>query len=299
MGLDNGGDRIKRKLFLSVLLLFGLALLLNVNTTAAVSTNNSTLKVVNVDPANNAIIHKSQPIKVKFSKTVKAGKVWVVLRSSSGKQISVKSQVKDNKLTIIPQKTLSTGKYSLLIHSGSVTDLNGKGNKLFKSSFTVSPLSLVQMKAKIIKVEKFYANNGRLPKTVTSGSTKLTISEFKKIIATQGLTIKKPKVVSKAAAISQVMKTASKYHYSSSAHTGKDMERIGGGDCWAMSDYLYTHLTSKGVKSRIIQYATSYSSNHRSVQYYSNNRWVNVPYRQYFSTNMFNNTQSYGTVIRG
>ena len=95
------------------------------------------------------------------------------------------------------------------------------------------------------------------------------------------------------------MTAASKYRYSSAAHTGKDMERVGSGDCWAMSDYLYTHLTSKGVKSRIIQYSTAYSSNHRSVQYYSNNKWVDVPYRQYFSTNMFNNTQSYGTVIRG
>ncbi len=272
---------------------------MNVNATAAASTNNTTLKVASVDPADHAIINKSQSINVKYSKTIKEGKVWVTLKTSSGKSVAVKTQITDNKLKITPQSTLTTGKYLLTIHSGSVTDLTGNKSKLFKSSFTVSPISLVQMKDGINRVEKFYANNGRLPNTVSFGTAKLTITQFKTIISTQGLSIKKPKVVSKAAAISQVMTAASKYHYSSAAHTGKDMERIGSGDCWAMSDYLYTHLTSKGVKSRIIQYSNAYSSNHRSVQYYSNNKWVNVPYRQYFSTNMFNNTQSYGTVIKG
>jgi methionine-rich copper-binding protein CopC len=282
-----------------VVLLFSLALIMNVNTTAAASTNNTTLKVTSVDPANHAIIPKSQSINVKFSKTIKTGKVWIVLKTSKGKTISVKNQVKNNKLTITPKTTLSSGKYYLSVHSGSVTDLNGNKNKLISTSFTLYTINLSQMKTGINTAEKYYANNGKLPKSVTVGSYKLTITEFKKIIATQGLTIKKPKVVSAALAVSQVMKAASKYKYSSAAHTGKDMERIGSGDCWAMSDYLYTHLTKKGVKSRIIQYATAYSSNHRSVQYYCNNKWVNVPYRKYFSTNLFNNTQSTGTVIKG
>jgi len=273
--------------------------MLNVNTSAAASTNNTTLKVVSVDPANHAIINKSQSIKVKYSKTVKSGDVWVVLRKGTGKTISVKTTVKGNTLTITPKNTLSIGKYSLTIHSGTVKDSDGINNKLLKTSFTVSPLTLAQMKDGIKRTETYYANNGKLPNTVSYGKTKYTITQFKQIISTQGLTIKKPKVVSKAATVAEVMKKASKYRYSSAAHTGKDMERIGSGDCWAMSDYLYTHLTSKGVKSRIIQYATAYSSNHRSVQYYNNGRWVNVPYRTYFSTNLFNNTQSSGTVIRG
>lgn len=272
---------------------------MNVNTTAAASTSQTTLKATSVDPANNAIIPKSQSINVKFSKTIKTGKVWIELKNNKGKIVSVKNQVKNNKLTITPQTALSAGKYSLSIHKGSVTDLNGNKNKLISTSFTVSPMSTYQMKKGISRVEKYYATYGALPKTLTIGNTKLTITQFQKIIATQGLTIKKPKLVSAAKAVSQVMKAASKYRYSGSAHTGKDMERIGSGDCWAMSDYLYTHLTKRGVKSRIIQYATSYSSNHRSVQYYNNNKWVSVPYRQYFSTNLFNDTQSTGTVIRG
>jgi methionine-rich copper-binding protein CopC len=276
-----------------------LALILNFNTTAAASTSQPTLKATSVDPANHAVISKSQSINVKFTKTIKKGKVWIELKNNKGKKISVNNQVKNNKLTIIPKTSLSAGVYSLSIHSGSVTDLKGNKNKLISTSFTVSPMSSTQIKNGIKNVEKYYVKNGKLPKAVTIGKTKLTISQFQKIVASQGLSIKKPKIVSKALAISQVMKAASKYRYSGRAHTGKDMERIGSGDCWAMSDYLYTHLTKKGVKSRIIQYSTAYSSKHRSVQYYSNNKWVGVPYRQYFSTNMFNDTQSTGKLIRG
>jgi methionine-rich copper-binding protein CopC len=276
-----------------------LALILNVNTTAAASPSQTTLKATSVDPANHAVISKSQSINVKFTKTIKKGKVWIELKNNKGKKISVNNQVKNNKLTITPKTTLLAGVYSLSIHSGSVTDLNGNKNKLISTSFTVFPMGSSQIKNGINKVEKYYVNYGKLPKTVTIGNTKLTISQFQKIAASYGLTIKKPKIVSKALAISQVMKAASKYRYSGRAHTGKDMERVGSGDCWAMSDYLYTHLTKKGVKSRIIQYSTAYSSKHRSVQYYNNNKWVSVPYRQYFSTNMFNDTQSTGQVIRG
>ncbi len=59
------------------------------------------------------------------------------------------------------------------------------------------------------------------------------------------------------------MKSAAKFRYSGAAHTGTAMQRIGSGDCWAMSDYLYTHMKAAGMKVRIIQYATAYASNHR------------------------------------
>ena len=65
--------------------------------------------------------------------------------------------------------------------------------------------------------------------------------EFQKIIATQGLIIKKPKVTVSAlsnANLAAIMRSAAKFGYSGAAHTGAAMERIGAGDCWAMSDYL-------------------------------------------------------------
>ncbi|MDI9617502.1 hypothetical protein [Methanothermobacter sp.] len=53
------------------------------------------------------------------------------------------------------------------------------------------------------------------------------------------------------------------------------------GDCWAMSEYLYRKLTSAGKKVRIIQYATSMSPRHRTVQVYSGGRWVDYDYSGY------------------
>ncbi|MCG2828528.1 hypothetical protein [Methanothermobacter sp. K4] len=53
------------------------------------------------------------------------------------------------------------------------------------------------------------------------------------------------------------------------------------GDCWAMSEYLYKKLTSAGKKVRIIQYATSMSPRHRTVQVYSGGCWVDYDYSGY------------------
>jgi N-acetylmuramoyl-L-alanine amidase len=51
------------------------------------------------------------------------------------------------------------------------------------------------------------------------------------------------------------------------------------GDCWTNSAALYSQLTGSGQKARIIQYATSLSARHRSVQVYSNGAWVNYNYK--------------------
>jgi len=53
----------------------------------------------------------------------------------------------------------------------------------------------------------------------------------------------------------------------------------GTGDCWQNSYVLYNQLTASGTKARIIQYGNSYSSNHRSVEVWNGNRWVDYDYR--------------------
>ena len=82
----HGGGIIKGKLLLSVLLLFGLALILNVNTSSATNVTADTLnqihpEVTAVNPASNSIILKSKPIKVTFSETVNAGSNVVELKN--------------------------------------------------------------------------------------------------------------------------------------------------------------------------------------------------------------------------
>ena len=53
----------------------------------------------------------------------------------------------------------------------------------------------------------------------------------------------------------------------------------GTGDCWVNSDNLYNQLTSTGEQARIIQYGTSLSPRHRSVQIYQNGGWVDYNYK--------------------
>jgi N-acetylmuramoyl-L-alanine amidase len=70
-------------------------------------------------------------------------------------------------------------------------------------------------------------------------------------------------------------KTSTKKYYSSTRYSGY----TNGMDCWAMSAYLSSKLKSQGYNVRTIQYATSMSSRHRSVQYYNGNSWVNYDYK--------------------
>ena len=78
-----------------------------------------------------------------------------------------------------------------------------------------------------------------------------------------------------------IIRSGSGFSYSSAYHTGADLAAHGCGDCWAFSDYLNTKLQAAGYQSRVIQYATSYSSQHRSVQVMRNGAWQTIPYRAY------------------
>ncbi|ADZ09572.1 Pseudomurein-binding repeat-containing protein [Methanobacterium lacus] len=214
----HGGGIIKRKLFLSVLLLFGLALVLNVNFASAtnVTTDKAKPKVTSVNPVNNSVVlsdkSKKVTIKVNFNEKIKSGTGSVEL-SANGKSKPVTTTVNGNTLTITSKNALSTStKYSLIIHSNTVTDSSGNGNQLLRYTFTVSPISKAQMKDGISRVQSFYNKNNRLPNTVSFGAKKITISEFQKIIATQGLKIYTVK--SKAVSNSNV-KTVTAYGWNS------------------------------------------------------------------------------------
>ena len=81
--------------------------------------------------------------------------------------------------------------------------------------------------------------------------------------------------------LNSIMKSAAGYSYRSGVSTASGLTRYKGGDCWAYSAYLNGKFKAAGYKSRVIQYATSYASNHRSVQLYQNGQWKTVPYRAY------------------
>jgi hypothetical protein len=187
----HGGGIIKRKLLLSVLLLFGLALVLNVNSASAANVTSDQIKpkVTAVDPANNTIILNSKPIKVTYNEAIKSGTNYISL-TNGGKVKGTKISISGKILTITPTTPLIKGAtYKLLIHSGAVKDISGNNASLYSSSFTVSPISLTQMKDGISRVQNFYNTNNRLPSYVSFGTTKIPIQQFQKIIASQGLKI--------------------------------------------------------------------------------------------------------------
>lgn len=92
-------------------------------------------------------------------------------------------------------------------------------------------------------------------------------------------------------ALDEVGKKWSSIKYSGECQTASCVRQKGRGDCWGCSAILSCELESRGVKTRIVQYPTSMSAQHRSVQYQdSNGQWKNFPYRKYGFYSWFNDT---------
>ncbi len=203
------------------------------------------------------------------------------LNKNSKKSVTVKTIAKAPKpVENVKTGTLSKSEYIAL--AGKITtfvNTNGRlPNFITTSKGKMNPDNLIYTYSKIVA---FYKTNNRLPNTVS----------------VQPWSTTKPASEGSPATIDAIFKKAAKYGYSHAAHDAATLVKIGAGDCWAMSDYLFKQLKAAKVKARIIQYPTAYASNHRSVQYYTNGAWVNVPYRAYGFNSMFNNVGSSGTVI--
>lgn len=78
--------------------------------------------------------------------------------------------------------------------------------------------------------------------------------------------------------IDKICKEISKFSYSSSCSTGSCIKSSKKGDCWALSDYIYSRLKSAGISAKIYQYKTSGSNQHRQVEYNDGSKWVMFPY---------------------
>ena len=98
------------------------------------------------DPKNNAVnIAVDKAIKVTFSEPIKAGSLWIEFKNSAGKAAAFTTSISGNVLTITPTSNLSKETmYTLIIHSGSVTDLSGNkyvyaGSITFKTIDQTAP----------------------------------------------------------------------------------------------------------------------------------------------------------------
>lgn len=78
----------------------------------------------------------------------------------------------------------------------------------------------------------------------------------------------------------------------------KNFVKYGYGDCWAGAYFVACQLERRGVKARILNYKTSASNNHRSVQYKNEKgKWVNFPYDNYKINANFKAYSSKGRII--
>jgi hypothetical protein len=78
-----------------------------------------------------------------------------------------------------------------------------------------------------------------------------------------------------------ILDKASKYKYCKGTSTASAMEQKGCGDCWAMSEYIYNQLSMANIKSRVVQYVTTMSGRHQSVQLFNNGEWTDLNYDNY------------------
>ena len=101
----------------------------------------STLPVIkSVNLEKNAVnVSITKIISLTYNMPIKFGKnVCIELKNSAGKIINIKQSINSNILTIV-HSTLSKGtKYTLIIHTGSITDLNNRQLPLYSISFTTA-----------------------------------------------------------------------------------------------------------------------------------------------------------------
>jgi len=95
---------------------------------------------------------------------------------------------------------------------------------------------------------------------------------------------------SKKTYASAVRSYSNSYSYSSGGYSG---------DCWDVSNAMYSQLTSSGTRARIVQYSNSYSSNHRSVEVWNGNGWVDADYSGQGWVGQPTSHDSSATVIAG
>ena len=92
--------------------------------------------VIKTDPISNAVnVPTNKLIKVTFSENIKPGTLFIELKDSNGKLITISRSINGNVLTI-NHATLSKGvKYTLILHTGCVTDTAGNPLAMYNYSF--------------------------------------------------------------------------------------------------------------------------------------------------------------------
>ncbi len=312
--MGNGGGKIKHKFIVPVLVLFAIALFFNMSDVSAANNTSTTQlttsgtqtgatpvspKVTFTTSQINAASSKVKtyvennnklPSYVLMNKTKVTMPQFLMLMTDNLAAINKGSTapivLKNVKYPTSPTQSLKSGTLTktefLSVAQKIRVYINTYGTA---PSYTYTSLGKMRFETMVYsysKILNFYVSNNRLPYTVS-------VTPWSTSTTSEG----------SPSTVNTILITAAKYGYSHYAHDAAGLIRYGSGDCWAMSDYLFIKFKAAGISARIVQYATEYASNHRSVQLYKSGTWVDVPYRTYGFNSMFNNTSGsrYGTVI--
>jgi len=195
------------------------------------------------------------------------------LNKNSKKSVTVKTVSKAPKpVENVKTGTLSKSEYIKL--AGKITafvNTNGRlPNFISTSKGTMNPNNLIYTYSKIVA---FYKTNNRLPNTVS-------VKSWSSISKTSSEGAPSGSVQAKIDAIGYKEATYERAQGNSNPTT---MEKIGWGDCWASSSWLYNKLSAVGVKVRIVQCSGGSYPLHRWAQINTGNGWVTWNYAKYNS----------------
>ena len=260
-----GGGIIKRKIYLSAIFLFSLALVLNVSASSAASVNST---YINASDKSLATVGVSTDI-------------------TNYTQNNVSTNVTKTDIKKVANKT------------SNVT------NQAAGAPILVNNLTIAQLKDGISRAEAFYVKNHRLPNYINYGTRKIPIATFQKNIASQGLKIKTTTVKSvpiNTSSVSALAKSltagcttdlqkATKiynwvrdnisyafYYNTKYGANGTLKNRLG--NCCDTANLLVALARDAGIQARYVHGSCKFSSGnwygHVWAQVYVNGKWVNA-----------------------
>ncbi len=205
------------------------------------------------------------------------------LNKNTKKSVTVKTVSKAPKpVENVKTGTLSKSEYIKL--AGKITafvNTNGRlPNFVSTSKGTMNPNNLIYTYSKIVA---FYKTNNRLPNTVSVKSWS-SISKTSSEGAPSG---------SVQAKIDAIGYQEAKYGRAQGNSDPYVMEKIGWGDCYASSYWLYNHLSAAGVSVRIVDAIGGSYPLHRWVQINVGNGWQIWNYAKYNSKHIGATSSSY------
>lgn len=129
-------------------------------------------------------------ITVTFSKPVQAGSLWIELKNSLEAEIPIVTSINDTVLTIIPSTFLTADKYTLTLHTGSITDLIGNPLALWEINFNTTSLFTIDSVTDTAGTVKSHIDaNHALPGNVTVSGAQVNMPQYLKLLTETVLNI--------------------------------------------------------------------------------------------------------------